>query len=187
MEAAQGESRAVGGDEQVAPLEVRGQGRNEMELDGPLAEAGGDGAGPALLWLLGIRLARDLPGQAAGASAVTGVGMTGVAVSAARPVDLGCGGRAARLQNVVEGGLGIVLAALPLDDLEGVGRADVQAGPQPVAIDLADKDGLVLGVEGQGALGAGRRAEAAAVALIAIDLDDFPFAILISCDIASGS
>ena len=48
MKAPERKRRAVGGDEQVGVLEVRGEGRNQMELDRPLAElrAAGDGLFP---------------------------------------------------------------------------------------------------------------------------------------------
>jgi len=36
VETAQGEGRAIGGDEHVGALEIRRQGRDELELDGPL-------------------------------------------------------------------------------------------------------------------------------------------------------
>jgi len=102
--------------------------------------------------------------------------MAGVGVPAGPgAMDIGGGGGAPGLEDMVEGGPGVIIAALPLDDLEGVGRANVEAGAQPVAEDLPDEDGLVLRVERQGALGAGRRAQAAPVAFIAVDLNDLSF------------
>ncbi len=38
VEAAQGKTGAVGGDEKIGSLEVWGQGRNQMQLDGPLTQ-----------------------------------------------------------------------------------------------------------------------------------------------------
>ncbi len=68
MEPAEGEGRAIGGDEEVGALEIRRQGRDEVELDGPLAEAGlpgRDRAGPIPVG----GVAGDVASQAAGASA----------------------------------------------------------------------------------------------------------------------
>src|SRR5512137_1963245 len=79
-------------------------------------------------------------------------------------MDLGRRGGATRLQDMGEGRLGVVLLAVSFDDLQGVDRADVETGAQPVAVDLPDKDSFVLAVQGQGAFSAGRRAQPAAVA-----------------------
>ena len=84
-------------------------------------------------------------------------------------------GRPTRTQDVVEGRLGVVSLAVPLDDLEGIDGADVEARAQSVAIDLPDEDSFILAVQGQGPFGAGRRAQAAAVAFVAVDLDDQSF------------
>ncbi len=95
-----------------------------------------------------------------------------LSVPAGRPVNLPGRLRPPGLQDVFVSGPGVVAVALPLDDLEGAGRANIQTGAQAVAEDLADENGLVLGIEGQGPFGASGGAEAAAVALVAIDLDD---------------
>jgi hypothetical protein len=62
-----------------------------------------------------------------------------------------------------------------LHDLERARRTAVQAGSQPVAIDVPDEGGLPLAVELQGSFGAGGRAAAASVAEFPIYLDDLPF------------
>jgi len=69
MEAAQGEGRAVGGDEEVAPPEIRGQRRDEVELDRPLAEPGHGRAGRPLV--SGSGRARDVAGEASRTAART--------------------------------------------------------------------------------------------------------------------
>ncbi|MCK7500461.1 MAG: hypothetical protein MZW92_67105 [Comamonadaceae bacterium] len=116
MEAAEGEGRAVGRDEEVASPEIRRERRDEMELDRPLGQARRDRdvGSPA-----GLRVAGDVPGQAAGAAGMgmVRVGPAGdpvdsvgpadlVVADVADPVDLGGGRRAPCLQDVVEGGLG---------------------------------------------------------------------------------
>ena len=78
-------------------------------------------------------------------------------------------------QDMLVGGLGVVRFAVPLDHFQGARRADVQAGAHAVAIELADEDGLVFGVQLKRALGAGGRAQSAAIAEAAVDFDDFSF------------
>ena len=85
------------------------------------------------------------------------------------------------LAHVLAGGLDVVLRALPFGDGEGAGRADVEAHAHAVAEDLPHQDGLVFVIEFQGSLVACRRAQTAAVAEVAIDLDDLPGAHLRSC------
>ena len=79
---------------------------------------------------------------------------------------------AAGLEDMAEGRLGIVARDLALDDLQSTGRADVEAGAQPVAIDVLDQHRLVLPVDPECALHAGRRAKAAAVAGRPVDFYD---------------
>ena len=88
-------------------------------------------------------------------------------------VDLRRGLLAPGLQDMRKGRAGIVSFPVALDDAQGARGADIQAGAHPVAKQLADKDGLVFGVELQGPFRASRGAQPAAVALVPIDLDDF--------------
>ena len=67
MEAPQGKRGAVRRYKQVGVLEIRGMGRNEMELDRPLAELRAAGNGLSGRRLLGPV---DLPSLAARASAL---------------------------------------------------------------------------------------------------------------------
>jgi hypothetical protein len=59
--------------------------------------------------------------------------------------------------------------------LQSADGANVKAGPQAVAKDLFEQDGLILIVQGKGALSASLCAEAAAVAFVPVNLDYFPF------------
>ncbi len=164
VEAAQGESRAIGGDEKVGAPEIGRQGRDEVELDGPLAEAGfRRGVRPFRRALPRVR--RDIAGGASRTSERGG---------GRSAVDPGSRVRAAAGEDVIEGGRRVIIVDVPLLDPEGARRTDVQAGPQAVAKELAGEHGLVLGVEDEGPFGAGRGAQAAAVAQGAVDGDDLP-------------
>ena len=146
VEASQGESGAIRRDQQIGVLKIGRQGRDEMKLDGPLAELG-----PARDRPVGGRfLPFDLLGQAARTAARHR--------RPADPVDVPGGVPASCRQDVFVGGLRVVRLDLPLDHFQGVRRTDVQAGAQAVAIELADEDGLVLGVQLKRSLGAGGRA-----------------------------
>ena len=167
VKAPQGKGRAVGRDEQVAPLEIGRERRDQMELDRPLAEPGLCPS-PGTSGLSLVRFGRNRAGGASRAPGkAEGMG--------AGTVNAGCRLLPPRLEDMGERRLGVVPVAFPLDDLERARRADVQAGAHPVTVKLPDQDRLVLGVQGEGSLGAGRGAQPAAVALITLDLYDFSF------------
>ena len=71
-------------------------------------------------------------------------------------------------------GLLVEILRLPFDDFEGISGALPQTGPQPIAELFGRKPGFPV-YNLQGALGAGRNADPAAVTLLLIDLDDLPF------------
>jgi hypothetical protein len=63
---------------------------------------------------------------------------------------------------------------LSIDNLECAPRAFAEAGPEAVAVFLRHQPSLAVH-KLNGSLGAGRDAEAAAVAFFRIDLDDLPY------------
>ena len=75
-------------------------------------------------------------------------------------------------RDVLDRGLVVVGVALALDDGQGAGGADVEAHAHAVAEELLDQDGLALVVQLQRAFVAGGGAGAAAVAEVAVYLDD---------------
>lgn len=78
-------------------------------------------------------------------------------------------------QDMGVGGLSVIFRTISFHDLQRISRADVKAGAHSVAKDLFHQDGLVLVVQLERTFHAGRRTQPAAIAFIAVYLNDLSF------------
>ena len=144
--------RAVGRNEQLRAPEIRRVDRHEFDLARPLPELRRLRHGS--LRLRGL-LTADTAHPAAGAAA--GVrGMCGLHLLFAL---VGLHGRL------------VIRRRFALDKMDGIHRAGGQTVAEPVAVIVAQELGLAVH-DADGALVAGRRARAAAVALFFVNVDD---------------
>jgi hypothetical protein len=72
------------------------------------------------------------------------------------------------------GRLRIILIALPLNDLQGTGWTNIQAGSHAVTKNLSHEDRLIFLIELQSSFHTCRRAQPATVAQVPVDFNDLP-------------
>ena len=168
MEIPAGKGGAVGGDQQPCPLIERRLHRQQLDLNGPLFQAGYCGGRQ--------RGVRSLLRQLCGLTAGTTAHLHGHTAGAAAAGHRGAADEGLRLFGQLGGGHRFFVkgGSFPLHKGDGVGGAVGQAVAQAVAVVVPQQDGLAV-YHADGALLTGIGAGAAAVAAVAVDFNNSPY------------